>query len=123
MDWDLGVQDCGKNGIEIKLSNGIGVRVPKTMTSKQKKKRKHRKNKSHNAIASGHPVGRDFGNRLYENGIKKIEDVERRYKESQLMKEMNEYKDLTFIPKINQISRYYGPPENLKPEDNLINTL
>ena len=66
------------------------------------------------------PSKLNFGNRLYENGIKKIEDVQRKYKESQLMREIEEYKDLTFHPKINDVSQYFGAPNHLKPEENLI---
>lgn len=88
------------------------------ISSMKSTSKKRRKNKSLNGVSK--TFSTDYGSRLYNNGVKKIEEVERKHKEAQLLNEINETKDLTFQPTINPISYHYGSSENELPEDNLI---
>lgn len=89
------------------------------LESRKSTEKKRRKNKS---IGSGYKSNQTYssGLRLYQNGVKKLEEVERRHKEAQLIKEIEETRDLTFHPKINPISNSFGCQENELPEDNLL---
>ena len=62
----------------------------------------------------------NYGTRLYQKGIKQIEEVERKYREALISREENELRDLTFHPQINPVSFYYGTQGNEKPEEHLI---
>lgn len=62
----------------------------------------------------------NYGARLYQKGIKQIEEVERKYREALIAREEDELRDLTFHPKINPVSNYYGTNESEKPEEHLI---
>lgn len=61
----------------------------------------------------------NYGVRLYQKGVQKLEEIERKHKEALAAKEMYESEDLTFHPKINPISYYFGS-KNERPEDYLI---
>ena len=62
----------------------------------------------------------NYGEKLYINGMKKIEERERRAHKEKIDREIKEWEDLTFHPQINQISRYIGRTNNKKLEDQLI---
>ena len=62
----------------------------------------------------------NYGTRLYQKGLQKLEDVERRHQEALALKEQDELKDHTFHPKINPVSNLYGTKGAIRPEDNLI---
>ena len=82
-----------------------------------KKGRRKRNNKSMNV---GNRAPLNYGSRLYQKGIKKLEEAERKHQEAILKKEENEIKDLTFHPKINPVSYYFGSSEQERPEDYLL---
>ena len=88
------------------------------LNPEEKKKRyKRRKGKSMNAPSR---TSLNYGIRLYQKGIKQIEEIERKYKEALAVKEENELKDHTFQPKINPVSFYYGSKGSERPEEHLI---
>lgn len=77
-----------------------------------------RKNHSVNSVSKS--MSSNYGSRLYQNGMKKLEEVDRRYREAQFQKEINETKDLTFHPTINPISNHYRTVGSELPEDKLL---
>lgn len=88
------------------------------LNPEEKRKRyKRRKGKSMNAPSR---ASLNYGIRLYQKGIKQIEEIERKYKEALAAKEENELKDLTFQPKINPVSFYFGTKGSERPEEHLI---
>jgi hypothetical protein len=62
----------------------------------------------------------NYGTRLYQKGIQKMEEIERKHQEEKIKKEFEELKEHTFHPKILPVSKYYGSKADEKPEDNLI---
>ena len=62
----------------------------------------------------------NYGTRLYQKGIQKLEEVERKHKQAMIEKEVNETKDLSFHPKINPVSYYYGSKGEERLEDYLL---
>jgi len=86
--------------------------------TEKKSKGRHRKGKSMN---SHHRIPLNYGTRLYQKGIQKIEDVERKHQQALVLREFDEVKDLSFHPKINPVSYYYGAKQNEKLEDYLLN--
>lgn len=83
--------------------------------SDTKRKIKKRKGKSMNAA---YRTTLNYGVRLYQKGLQKLEEVERKHKEALAAKEATEANDATFHPKINQVSNYFA--SNDRPENHLI---
>lgn len=108
-------RDAQNNSFSIEQRFDVSDLNP---TSTQTTKRlKRRKNKS-----MGVPTrsSLNYGMRLYQKGIKKLEEVERKHKEAMQNREEQETKDLTFHPKINPVSYYFGCDGTEKPEDYLL---
>ena len=64
---------------------------------------------------------KNIGEKLYKNGLKRLEEKQRRNHNEKMMKEMSEVENLTFRPQINPISRYFGRDNSSKRlEDHLI---
>lgn len=82
-----------------------------------KRKQKRRKGKSLNAP---YRTTLNYGTRLYQKGIQKMEEIERKHQEAKAKKEFEELNEHTFHPKILPVSKYYGSKADEKPEDNLI---
>ena len=63
----------------------------------------------------------NIGERLYQNGLKRLEEKQRKNHNEKIMREMSEVENLTFRPKINPLSRYFGRDHSDKKlEDHLI---
>lgn len=62
----------------------------------------------------------NIGERLYKNGLKRLEEKEKKSLQEKMMREMAEVQNLTFKPKINPISRYFGRDDSKPLEDHLI---
>lgn len=50
----------------------------------------------------------NYGEKLYQKGLQRIEEKKRKNHKELLEKEMKEYEKLTFRPEINPVSRYFG---------------
>jgi hypothetical protein len=62
----------------------------------------------------------NYGTRLYQKGIQRQEEIERKHKQAMIQKEINEMKDLSFHPTINPVSYYFGSKGEEKLEDYLL---
>ena len=62
----------------------------------------------------------NYGHELYKKGLKKLYEKENKFWQAMLQWNQEEESNLTFQPEINPISRFFGRPENSKPEDYLI---
>jgi hypothetical protein len=62
----------------------------------------------------------NVGERLYQNGLRKLEEKNRKNHKEKMAKELSEVENLTFKPKINNISRYFGREDGKKLEDHLL---
>ena len=63
----------------------------------------------------------NYGIRLYQKGVKKMEEMDRLCKEAKAIQEKEECEELTFQPQINPISRLYGRKNTDRPEEHLLN--
>ena len=63
---------------------------------------------------------KNHGERLYKNGLKRMEEREKRNLHEKLRREMDEVENLTFQPNINEISRFIGKDDGQRLEDRLI---
>lgn len=62
----------------------------------------------------------NYGEKLYHNGLKKMEEKKRKQQKDKLEKEMMEFDSLTFRPQINPVSRHFGRSKHKNLEDHLI---
>jgi hypothetical protein len=106
-------RDAQNNSFSIEKRFDISELHP----TDSKKKNKRKKGKSMHAP---YRAVLNYGTRLYQKGVQKLEEVERKHQEAMFMKEQNETRDVTFHPKINPVSYYFGSKGSEKPEDHLI---
>ena len=62
----------------------------------------------------------NHGERLYQNGLKRLEEKKRKFQKDKMEKELQECENLTFRPQINPISKCMGRLNDRALEDNLI---
>lgn len=62
----------------------------------------------------------NYGEKLYLNGIKKLEEKQRKQHKEKMERELREWENLTFRPEINPISNCFGRIRSKKLEDVLI---
>jgi hypothetical protein len=87
-------------------------------------KRNHSKREGRSLIASAktarNRTPNNYGEKLYLNGIKKLEEKERKQHKEKMEKELKEWENLTFRPEINPISNWFGRIRHKRLEDVLI---
>ena len=89
--------------------------------SGQRSAKKRGRNLMDNIYTERNRTPNNYGEKLYQNGLKKMEERERRNYKEKKEREIKKYENLTFRPQINPISKNYGKyGKKKKLEDELI---
>lgn len=85
---------------------------------------KNSQQRGRNLLTSSHTARtrtpNNYGEKLYQNGLKRLEEKKRKNQKEKLEQELKECENLTFRPQINPISRYFGRMKDKPLEDHLI---
>jgi hypothetical protein len=101
--------------------NGVSYEASSLLNNSYSSKRPNRGRemlpKSHTAR---NRTPQNYGEKLYQNGLKKLEEKERQHQKEKLEREMNEIENLSFRPQINSQNKHHSRLNNKRLEDRLI---